>query len=216
MSYISYYEILGIERTATLEDIKKAYRKLALRWHPDKNPDNREEAEKRFKEIAQAYEVLSDPQKRSRYDSGYSTAGCSAAQDFNFRFRDADEIFKEFFGGKDPFEAFFGDKDPYRAFFGSDDPYEALFTSPEFRNMPGNPFTTQTHSRSEVVKEDKQRTPSKGWWISSCRRISDFYTWLTRDPRTCIFKGALPVLVIYFTWHIFSHLMHRLRIEDQQ
>jgi len=70
-------------------------------------------------------------QKRSRYDNGYSSAGrYSAAQNFNFKFRDADEIFKEFFEGKDPFEAFFGDKDPYKAFFGSDDPFEAVFTSP--------------------------------------------------------------------------------------
>lgn len=212
MSYASYYEILGIERNATLEDIKKAYRKLALRWHPDKNPDNREEAEKRFKEIAQAYEVLSDPQKRSRYDSGYSTAGrYSAAQDFNFKFRDADEIFKEFFGGKDPFEAFFGDKDPYRAFFGSDDPYEALFTSPEFRNMPGNPFTTQTRSRSGVVKEDNQQTLSNRWLISSCRRISDFYTWLTRDSRPRIIcQGALTVILTTFVaWYICSQFKHR-------
>ena len=56
----NYYEILGISKGAILVDIKKAYRQLALKWHPDKNPDKKEEAENRFKEISEAYEVLSD------------------------------------------------------------------------------------------------------------------------------------------------------------
>mmetsp|Transcript_14911 Transcript_14911/g.13385 ORF Transcript_14911/g.13385 Transcript_14911/m.13385 type:complete len:252 (+) Transcript_14911:51-806(+) len=65
-----YYAILGVEKDADQKTIKKAYRKLALKWHPDKNPDNQEEAEEKFKEIGQAYEVLSDPQKRKAYDHG--------------------------------------------------------------------------------------------------------------------------------------------------
>lgn len=55
-----YYEVLEVTKTATAVDVKKAYRKLALKWHPDKNPDKKEEAEKKFKEISEAYEVLSD------------------------------------------------------------------------------------------------------------------------------------------------------------
>uniref|UniRef100_A0A0N4ZNI6 J domain-containing protein n=1 Tax=Parastrongyloides trichosuri TaxID=131310 RepID=A0A0N4ZNI6_PARTI len=66
------YKILGITKEATDGDIKKAYRKLALQWHPDKNPDNHEVAEKKFKEIAQAYEVLSDTKKRADYDKSKS------------------------------------------------------------------------------------------------------------------------------------------------
>ena len=62
----NYYEILCISKGATLVDIKKAYRQLALKWHPDKNPDKKEEAESRFKEISEAYEVLSDS-KWSRF-----------------------------------------------------------------------------------------------------------------------------------------------------
>lgn len=56
----NYYETLGISKEVSLVDIKKAYRQLALKWHPDKNPDKKEEAENRFKEISEAYEVLSD------------------------------------------------------------------------------------------------------------------------------------------------------------
>src|SRR5262245_63459488 len=63
-----YYQVLGVPRTATDEDIKKAYRKLALRYHPDKNPENRHEAEERFKEIGEAYQVLSDAERRGLYD----------------------------------------------------------------------------------------------------------------------------------------------------
>lgn len=63
-----YYEILGIERTASPDQIKSAYRKSALKWHPDRNPDNKTEAEHNFRQCSEAYSVLSDPQKRSIYD----------------------------------------------------------------------------------------------------------------------------------------------------
>ncbi|CAD8178403.1 unnamed protein product [Paramecium octaurelia] len=65
---MDYYKVLELPRSATEADIKKAYRKLALKWHPDKNPDNKEVATKKFKEIAEAYEVLSKPEKKSHYD----------------------------------------------------------------------------------------------------------------------------------------------------
>ena len=62
-----YYDVLGVNRDASAEDIKKAYRKLAMQYHPDRNPGNRE-AEEKFKEAAEAYEILTDPDKRARYD----------------------------------------------------------------------------------------------------------------------------------------------------
>src|SRR5688572_28034093 len=67
MDYKDYYKILGVERKASEDDIRKAYRKLAMQYHPDRNPNNKQ-AEDQFKEINEAYQVLSDPKKRSHYD----------------------------------------------------------------------------------------------------------------------------------------------------
>ncbi|EKX41806.1 hypothetical protein GUITHDRAFT_74529 [Guillardia theta CCMP2712] len=63
-----YYEVLGVQKSAEKRDIEKAYKKLALKWHPDKNPDRPQHAEKMFKEINEAYQILTDDQKRARYD----------------------------------------------------------------------------------------------------------------------------------------------------
>lgn len=69
MEFQDYYSVLGVARDAGADEVKKAYRKLALKWHPDRHPaDKRDEAERQFKRIAEAYEVISDPDKRSRYD----------------------------------------------------------------------------------------------------------------------------------------------------
>ena len=75
MSRRDYYEVLGVERGATQEAVKKAYRQLAMKYHPDRNPGDKE-AEDRFKEVAEAYEVLHDPEKRAGYDR-YGHAGAS-------------------------------------------------------------------------------------------------------------------------------------------
>ncbi|MDY3090111.1 MAG: molecular chaperone DnaJ [Porphyromonas sp.] len=79
MAKRDYYEVLGVERSASDDALKKAYRKLAIQYHPDKNPGDKE-AEEKFKEVAEAYDVLSDPQKRQRYDQfGHAGVGGSAA-----------------------------------------------------------------------------------------------------------------------------------------
>ena len=95
---MSYYEVLGIPNTANSNDIKKAYRKLALKWHPDKNQNSSESTEM-FRKISEAYEVLSDPTKRDHYDR-FGTGRQSSRNrhhHFTFEFREPAEIFREFF-----------------------------------------------------------------------------------------------------------------------
>ena len=111
-----YYEVLGVNKNATDEELKKAYRKLAKQYHPDANPDNKEEAEKKFKEVNEAYETLSNPQKRKMYDQfgadgpqgfgggaggpfGGGTYTYSTGFDGFSDFGDLGDIFSSFFGG---------------------------------------------------------------------------------------------------------------------
>src|SRR5215510_2381198 len=101
-----YYEVLGVSRTAALEEIKSAYRKAALKWHPDRNPENKGEAEAKFRECTEAYSVLSDPQKKQVYDTyghaGLSSAGAGQGFDQTI-FQDFHDIFGDFFGFEDLF-----------------------------------------------------------------------------------------------------------------
>jgi len=109
MTDTCYYKILGVEKTATDKDIKKAYKKMAVKWHPDKNPDNKEVAEEKFKEIAEAYSVLSDPEQRKIYDqygregmkAGVGGGGGPQGGQYHFNFaqgQDPYDIFRQFFG----------------------------------------------------------------------------------------------------------------------
>ena len=89
-----YYEVLGVEKNASADDIKKAYRKKAIQYHPDKNPGDKE-AEEKFKEAAEAYEVLSDPQKRQRYDQ-FGHAGVGGAGGYSGGGMSMEDIFTHF------------------------------------------------------------------------------------------------------------------------
>ncbi|XP_076923562.1 uncharacterized protein LOC143585733 [Bidens hawaiensis] len=114
---VDYYKILQVDKNAKDDDLKKAYRKLAMKWHPDKNPNNKKEAEAKFKQISEAYDVLSDPQKRAVYDQygeeglkgqvpppdaggpdGATFFSTGGGTPFTFNPRNADDIFAEFFG----------------------------------------------------------------------------------------------------------------------
>ena len=103
-----YYKTLGVDPKATEQEIRKAYKKLAIKWHPDKN-GNSKEAEEKFKAISEAYSVLSDKDKRREYD-GYCS-GINFDFDSGFTGGDARDIFKSFFGGQDPFNEMSIDND---------------------------------------------------------------------------------------------------------
>jgi len=109
MTKRDYYEILGVGKGATAEEIKKAYRKVALQYHPDKNPGNKE-AEEKFKEAAEAYEVLSDAEKRAQYDRfGHSRPGNGGFRGQDMNMEDIFSQFGDIFGGGgSPFDSFFG------------------------------------------------------------------------------------------------------------
>jgi len=139
MAKRDYYEVLGIQKNASVSEIKKAYRKLAMEYHPDKNPNNKE-AEDKFKEIAEAYEVLSDEGKRNKYDTyGHQT-----------------QQMADGYGGMDPFEMFrrhFGDmmggaRQP-RVVKGQDTRLNLKFTLEELFNGCNRKFT---YKRQELCK----------------------------------------------------------------
>lgn len=114
---INYYHVLGVSEEANEADIKRAYKKLAIKWHPDKNQENKEEAEEKFKSISEAYAILSDPQKKREYDNyrrgGFGFNNFWFDSEFGGGFgspfsgfrskRNPFDIFEQFFGRRDPF-----------------------------------------------------------------------------------------------------------------
>jgi len=126
-----YYAILGVDKKADDDTIKKAYKKQALKWHPDRNPNDKETADRKFKELSEAYEVLSDKEKKRIYDSygeeGLKTGTGFGRNGFHFSPGKPEDIFAQFFGASNPFannhnfrnnNFHSGGSDPFSSFFG--------------------------------------------------------------------------------------------------
>lgn len=126
-----YYDILGVTKSASADEIKKAYRKQALEWHPDRHKENKEAAEKRFKEINEAYQVLSDPQKKSMYDQYGNTGGpagnpfAGGGNPFGGGFGGSSGPFTYTYtsGSQNPFGDFGDPFDIFESFFGGGNPF---------------------------------------------------------------------------------------------
>ncbi|ALC49246.1 CG2887 [Drosophila busckii] len=172
-----FYKTLGISRTANDDEIKKAYRKLALKYHPDKNKSAK--AEERFKEVAEAYEVLSDKKKRDIFDQygedglkhgipGHSDASESGGFAYQFH-GDPRATFAQFFGSSDPFSMFFGN-DIEEIFMSDDGAPRGLFASMGFhtRAVQDPPIEHELY----VTLEDINTGCHKKMQVSRIRQIN--------------------------------------------
>ncbi len=172
MAKRDYYEVLGVERTVTEEDIKKAYRKLAVKFHPDKNPGDKT-AEEKFKEIGEAYEALSDPQKRAAYDQ-YGHAAFDSRSRAGGRgggFHDPFDIFKEAFGsGGSIFDDLFGASriDPTGPQRGSDLRYDMEITFIEAAQGCEKEITVTKLDECETCKGTAREGDSKTRVCPNC------------------------------------------------
>jgi len=133
-----YYKTLGVPKNASQSDINKAYKKLAVKYHPDKNPDSKEIAEENFKKVSEAYEVLSNEEKRKTYDTcgkeGLKNQGMGGG---GFSQSQAQEIFAQFFGGEDPFSVLFGKDGRGGGMGGGSMPGGMHFQFQQMGGMPG-------------------------------------------------------------------------------
>ena len=164
-----FYEVLGVTKTASVEEIKSAYRKSALKWHPDRNPANKEEAEIRFRESTEAYSVLSDAQKRQIYDTyGHAgLAGATGQSDFNASiFQDFHDIFGEFLGFEDLFGGGRGRTGRSRVQRGADLRYDMTLT---FEESSAGINTKIRVPRQEYCESCNGAGAKKGTGVVACQ-----------------------------------------------
>jgi molecular chaperone DnaJ len=180
-----YYEVLGVTRTAAADEIKAAYRKAALKWHPDRNPENKSEAEIKFRECTEAYTVLSDAQKRQIYDTyghaGLSSAGAGPGFDSTV-FQDFHDIFGDFFGFEDLFGGGGGRRGRSRAQRGADLRYDMSLT---FEEASAGVTTKIKLPRQEYCEACNGTGAKKGTGVQTCQ--------------TCAGRGQLAYQQGFFT-----------------
>jgi len=173
MSKRDYYEILGIEKGAGEEDLKKAYRKMAVKFHPDKNPGDKT-AEEKFKEVGEAYEVLNDPQKRAAYDQYGHAAFDRRSQGFGRGggFHDPFEVFREVFGGGGGgiFEDLFGgaQRDPSQAQRGDDLRYDMEISFEEAARGAEKEITVTKPDRCEQCQGSGAEPGARNHACATC------------------------------------------------
>ncbi|NGO39621.1 molecular chaperone DnaJ [Limisphaera ngatamarikiensis] len=186
MAKRDYYEVLGVDRNASVEEIKKAYRKLALQYHPDRNPGDKT-AEEKFKEIAEAYEVLSDPQKRAAYDQMGHAAfdprarAAGAGAGWSGGFHDPFEIFREVFGaaGGSIFDEFFGGggrSDPLAPERGDDLRYDLELDFEEAVHGCEKEITITKPERCEACRGLGREPGSRTRTCDTCRGRGQVFT----------------------------------------
>ena len=169
MAKRDYYDILSVSKNASASEIKKAYRKLALKWHPDKHKEDKKEAEEKFKEINQAYEVLSDSQKKAAYDQfGHAAFEAGAegpfGQGFSRTYRQGPFTYTYTTSGGSPFEGFSARGGPASGWDFSD-PFEIFaqfFGGSPFRRGPELPSYSITLDFMDAVKGCKKEVVLKG------------------------------------------------------
>src|ERR1700756_5211076 len=171
MAKRDYYEILGVDRGVDVEEIKKSYRKLAVKFHPDKNPGDKT-AEDKFKELGEAYEALSDPQKRAAYDQ-YGHAAFDPRMRTGPRgggFHDPTEIFREVFGGASIFEDLFGGgrADPTQPQRGADLRYDMEITFEEAAHGCEKEITVTKDDQCETCHGTGAKSGSRSRTCPTC------------------------------------------------
>jgi molecular chaperone DnaJ len=170
MAKRDYYEVLGVEKGAPPDEIKKAYRKMAVKYHPDKNPGDKT-AEEQFKELGEAYEVLCDDQKRAAYDAyGHAAFDRRAGGSARGGFHDPFDVFREVFGGGSIFEDLFGGgrSDPSQPQRGEDLRYDMEISFEEAAHGCEKEISVTKPERCEVCNGSGAEAGSKSRRCPAC------------------------------------------------